>query len=76
MINIKDFSIFSFSFMFVMTSWVSFLIKPEVVPGRFGFKNVIIKCPHNVLICQDGVVSDTFLSLDKYLQQCQVSAMF
>ena len=22
------------SFMFVVTSWVSFLIKPEVVPGR------------------------------------------
>ena len=23
------------SFMFVVTSWVSFLIKPEVVPGRY-----------------------------------------
>ena len=24
------------SFMFVVTSWVSFLIKPEVVPGRMA----------------------------------------
>ena len=62
--------------MFVMTSWVSFLIKPEVVPGRFGFKNPIIKCPNNVIICQDGAVSHTFPSADKHLQQCQVSAMF
>ena len=57
--------------MFVMTSWVSFLIKPEVVPGRFGFKNLIVKCPNNnVMICQDGVVSDTFPGVDKHLQQC------
>ena len=60
--------------MFVMTSWVSFLIKPEVVPGRFVY--LIIECPNNVMICQDGVVSDTFLSVDKHLQQCEVSAMF
>ena len=61
--------------MFVMTSWVSFLIKPEVVPGRSGFENPIIECPNIVMICQDGVVSDTFLSVDKHLQQCEVSAM-
>ena len=54
--------------MFVMTSWVSFLIKPEVVPGRLGY--LIMKCPNNVRICQDGVVSDTFPSVDKHLQQC------
>ena len=24
------------TFMFVIVSWVSFLIKPEVVPGRSG----------------------------------------
>ena len=32
------------SFMFVVTSWVSFLIKPEVVPGRlvwFYFQNEV-----------------------------------
>ena len=58
-----------------MTSWVSFLIKPEVVPGRFVYL-IITKCPNNVAICQDGVACDTFPGVDKHLQQCEVSAMF
>ena len=30
------FQVYLPSFMFVIVSWVSFLIKPEVVPGRMG----------------------------------------
>ena len=30
------FQVYLPSFMFVVTSWVSFLIKPEVVPGRMA----------------------------------------
>ena len=29
------------TFMFVIVSWVSFLIKPEVVPGRSGLSKVV-----------------------------------
>ena len=31
------------SFMFVIVSWVSFLIKPEVVPGRSVVKLSVVK---------------------------------
>ena len=29
------------TFMFVIVSWVSFLIKPEVVPGRSGLSRAV-----------------------------------
>ena len=35
-ISIIYFQVYLPSFMFVVTSWVSFLIKPEVVPGRMA----------------------------------------
>ena len=39
------------SCMFVVVSWVSFLIKPEVVPGRWGKINQKLIFTHNY---QDG----------------------
>ena len=37
------FQVYLPTFMFVIVSWVSFLIKPEVVPGRSGLSRAVSK---------------------------------
>ena len=50
------------SFMFVVTSWVSFLIKPEVVPGRMALLVtlflVLINIFNSVRLDEDNMLTD------------------
>ena len=51
--------------MFVIVSWVSFLVKPEVVPGRSD----LMDKDHisiNSFLLQDGDVGHSLFSANKY----------
>ena len=57
------------SFMFVIVSWVSFLVKPGVVPGRWLFLTLSY---YTLFIpSQDGHAGHAVPGADQYIQQCQ-----
>lgn len=57
--------------MFVIVSWVSFLVKPEVVPGRWEYSKDE-ETFTSLFLLQDGDVGHPIFSANKYFQQCQV----
>ena len=59
------------SAMFVIVSWVSFLVKPEVVPGRWEYSKDE-ETFTSLFLLQDGDVGHPIFSANKYFQQCQV----
>ena len=60
------------SILFVFVSWVSFLIKPEVVPGRMGLIITIFLVLINIFngIKSHSPVSPTLNAVDIYLVGC------
>ena len=51
------------SFMFVVTSWVSFLIKPEVVPGRYVSLSLSLIFFNFEILARMGLLVTLFLVL-------------
>jgi len=60
------------SFMFVMTSWVSFLIKPEVVPGRMALLVTLFLVLINIFnsVREQAPISSRLNAVDLYLVVC------
>jgi len=60
------------SFMFVVTSWVSFLIKPEVVPGRMGLLVTLFLVLINIFnsVREQAPISSRLNAIDLYLVVC------
>ena len=58
--------------MFVMTSWVSFLIKPEVVPGRMALLITLFLVLTNIFngVKADAPASKRLNAVDLYLVVC------
>ena len=54
--------------MFVIVSWVSFLIKPEVVPGRSVVKLSVVKQSVVVVVL---IANSTFISISPFLCKFQ-----
>ena len=62
------------SILFVIVSWVSFLIKPEVVPGRIGLLVTIFLVLVNIFDGAKSVapVSENLNAIDLYILFCIV----
>lgn len=60
------------SFMFVVTSWVSFLIKPEVVPGRMALLVTLFLVLINIFnsVREQAPISSRLNAVDLYLVVC------
>jgi len=60
------------SFMFVVTSWVSFLIKPEVVPGRMALLVTLFLVLINIFnsVREQAPISARLNAVDLYLVVC------
>merc|ERR1712013_919637 len=60
------------SFMFVIVSWVSFLIKPEVVPGRMGLLVTLFLVLINIFnsVRAQAPISSRLNAIDLYLVVC------
>jgi len=60
------------STMFVMTSWVSFLIKPEVIPGRMALLITLFLVLTNIFngVKADAPASKRLNAVDLYLVVC------
>merc|ERR1719244_2573786 len=60
------------SFMFVVTSWVSFLIKPEVVPGRMALLVTLFLVLINIFnsVRESSPISSRLNAVDLYLVVC------
>merc|ERR1740136_79540 len=60
------------SFMFVIVSWVSFLIKPEVVPGRMGLLVTLFLVLINIFnsVRENAPISSRLNAIDLYLVVC------
>ena len=58
--------------MFVVTSWVSFLIKPEVVPGRMGLLVTLFLVLINIFnsVREQAPISSRLNAIDLYLVVC------
>merc|ERR1711884_882015 len=66
------FQVYLPSFMFVVTSWVSFLIKPEVVPGRMGLLVTLFLVLINIFnsVREQAPISSRLNAIDLYLVVC------
>lgn len=60
------------SFMFVVVSWVSFLIKPEVVPGRMALLVTLFLVLINIFnsVRERAPISSRLNAIDFYLVMC------
>jgi len=60
------------SFMFVIVSWVSFLIKPEVVPGRMALLVTLFLVLINIFnsVREEAPISSRLNAIDLYLVVC------
>lgn len=60
------------TFMFVIVSWVSFLIKPEVVPGRMALLVTLFLVLINIFnsVREDAPISSSLNAIDLYLVMC------
>jgi len=60
------------SFMFVIVSWVSFLIKPEVVPGRMALLVTLFLVLINIFnsVRENAPISSRLNAIDLYLVVC------
>ena len=58
--------------MFVVTSWVSFLIKPEVVPGRMALLVTLFLVLINIFnsVREQAPISSRLNAVDLYLVVC------
>ena len=66
------FQVYLTSAMFVIVSWVSFIIRPEVVPGRIGLLVTIFLVLVNIFngVKTDAPVSHSLNAVDLYLVVC------
>merc|ERR1719150_3074485 len=60
------------SFMFVIVSWVSFLVKPEVVPGRMAMLVTLFLVLINIFnsVREQAPISSSLNAVDLYLVVC------
>jgi len=60
------------SFMFVIVSWVSFLVKPEVVPGRMAMLVTLFLVLINIFnsVRENAPISSRLNAVDLYLVVC------
>ena len=58
--------------MFVITSWVSFLIKPEIVPGRMALLVTLFLVLINIFnsVRERAPISSSLNALDLYIVVC------
>ena len=66
------FQVYLTSALFVIVSWVSFVIKPEVVPGRMGLLITIFLVLINIFngVKSDAPVSSRLNAVDQYVLGC------
>jgi hypothetical protein len=66
------FQVYLMSILFVIVSWVSFLISPEIVPGRMGLLVTVFLVLVNIFNAQKSVapLSDNLNAVDLYLIFC------